>query len=295
MRIYVAGPMRGYPQHNFPAFDEAAARLRQLGHDVVNPADLDRAVGFDGHGEFDESLVPGALRRDVAAIATCDAVALLPGWQRSQGVALELAVARAIGCAVLDAATVEPMRATIVGLSGYARAGKDTLGAILVRRYGFERVSFADILRTAALALDPIVTNTSRRLSSLVRVAGWEEAKRNPEVRSLLQRLGTEVGRNLLGPDVWVRALFDSLDPAGRYVITDCRFENEAQAVKAAGGVVVRVERPGTGAINQHVSETALDDWPFDLRVQNDGTVDDLTAAAAEVVALAEPGYCLAA
>ena len=49
MRIYVAGPMRGFPLYNFPAFDAAAAELRRHGHTVISPADHDREMGFNEH------------------------------------------------------------------------------------------------------------------------------------------------------------------------------------------------------------------------------------------------------
>lgn len=76
MRIYIAGPMSGYPDHNFPTFNEAAALLAQLGHEPVNPA----ATGLvDGWTWKDY------LRLDVKLVANCDALALLPGWEASRG------------------------------------------------------------------------------------------------------------------------------------------------------------------------------------------------------------------
>jgi hypothetical protein len=109
MRVYLAGPMRNRPLFNFPAFDEAAYRLRSLGHDVVNPADLDRAEGFDPATSVpDDAFLRRALSRDLVAITSCDAIALLPGWQDSEGARLELSLAKMLGLAVLDAETAEP-------------------------------------------------------------------------------------------------------------------------------------------------------------------------------------------
>jgi len=59
------------------------------------------------------------------------------------------------------------------------------------------------------------------------------------------------------------------------WIITDTRFPNEAQAIKNAGGIIIRVDRPGFSAINAHPSETALDDWEFDYRI---GNASDLTS-----------------
>lgn len=112
------------------------------------------------------------------------------------------------------------------------------------------------------------------------------EQKHRMTVRELLQKVGTECMRDCLHENVWVNALFADYEcthadqaPNGldcsNWIITDCRFPNEAQAVKAHGGVVIRVERPiqekGT-----HPSETALDDWSFDHVISNDGTLEEL-------------------
>lgn len=75
-RIYLSGPMSGLPEHNYPAFNAAAARLRAQGHDVVNPAELNPDASTDWHA---------CLRRDIAALTTCNTLALMPGWEHSQG------------------------------------------------------------------------------------------------------------------------------------------------------------------------------------------------------------------
>ena len=82
MRGYIAGPMRGHERWNFPAFDECRDRGKALGHDMVSPADMDRALGFD---EFDPILPAWfdyreALRRDLIELLICDAIVMLPGW-----------------------------------------------------------------------------------------------------------------------------------------------------------------------------------------------------------------------
>lgn len=98
MRGYLAGPMRGIPLWNFPAFDDYATWLRGAGWDIVSPADLDRDAGFT---EFTETLPDGfiheALRRDVEALLTVEAIVLMPGWQDSTGAKFELSVAENLG------------------------------------------------------------------------------------------------------------------------------------------------------------------------------------------------------
>jgi nucleoside 2-deoxyribosyltransferase len=109
MKLYLAGPMRGLPAFNFPAFNEAAALLRAAGHEVFSPADRDSHVGFDPTGmagtdaELDRAhfSVREALGADLGWIcAEADAIALLDGWERSLGTAAEVATARALGLPV---------------------------------------------------------------------------------------------------------------------------------------------------------------------------------------------------
>ena len=108
MRIYVAGPMRGRANFNFPAFHEAAGRLRGWGHVVFSPAERDLdAVGdiFSGTrgdlSEIPQFSLRDALAADVVWIAlNADAVAVLDGWEDSKGAQAEVALARALGLLV---------------------------------------------------------------------------------------------------------------------------------------------------------------------------------------------------
>lgn len=121
MRVYIAGPMTGYPLHNFPAFEQAAEQWRAAGHDVVSPVDLTRTqfrarfgVEFDP-ATSDPAVMAGGdiyrdfLREDIRHILECDAIALLPGWEQSKGVAVELTVARAMKLKEFDALTGHPL------------------------------------------------------------------------------------------------------------------------------------------------------------------------------------------
>ena len=90
-RIYVSGPMTGLPQLNFPAFHTAAAALRKLGHEVVNPAELNP----DPSAAWDQ-----CMRADIKALCDCDGLALLPGWEDSKGAHLEVHIAHRIGIKV---------------------------------------------------------------------------------------------------------------------------------------------------------------------------------------------------
>lgn len=96
MKIYVAGPMRGIPEFNFPAFHVAAAKLRAEGHLVFNPAERD----IQHHDGFN---LREALKDDLEFICLhADAVAVLPGWESSKGAQAEVATAKALGLAIIE-------------------------------------------------------------------------------------------------------------------------------------------------------------------------------------------------
>lgn len=187
----------------------------------------------------------------------------------------------------------------IIGLTGVARAGKDTIGQILHDLYGYHLASYSDILNKALYTLDreggddfsisiPMLANFGRmtiyeRYSDLVDRVGYEEAKEFAGVRKALQVMGTEVGRNLLGDNIWVEALFKNL-PKGLVAITNVRFPNEYDAVKARGGEVWRVSRPGYEPSNGHISDTALDDYLADAWFYNEGTKRELADKVMKVL-----------
>jgi hypothetical protein len=169
----------------------------------------------------------------------------------------------------------------IIAISGYARSGKDTIGDILVS-LGFQKVAFADKLREALLELNPIITfdtisNQPIRYNEIIDLVGYERAKTiYPEIRNLLQKLSTQVGRNVLDEDIWINLLTSKLTKNNNWVITDCRFPNEAQAIKNYDGNIWQVVRPDICAANSHISEHALNGFNFDQVIINDGTIEDL-------------------
>jgi dephospho-CoA kinase len=159
-----------------------------------------------------------------------------------------------------------------IGLSGWARSGKDTVADYLVEQHGFTRVAFADPMREALLALDPYIPiwGGSMKLSTLVKISGWDKLKENsPEVRELLQRMGTEVGRELFHPNFWVDQAMKKAGQYDKVVFSDCRYLNEANAIKNLNGKVWRISRPGVFAANSHGSEHDLDNYNFDLNIEN--------------------------
>jgi hypothetical protein len=156
------------------------------------------------------------------------------------------------------------MNPTIVGLVGNAGAGKDTAAEVFFRA-GYQRAAFADPIKTIA-----------------VQHYGWNGVK-DERGRKLLQDLGM-AGREF-DPEVWIRHMRWS-NPI-RYgkpcVITDVRFENEAQWIRRQKGKLVRIVRPDIVQI-QHVSETEQKSIACHYEIVNAGTVQDLHKVVEDLI-----------
>jgi len=166
----------------------------------------------------------------------------------------------------------------IIGLTGYAQSGKDTVADILVENYGYQRVAFADPIRDLLYEANPMLKE-GYRVQGLVDVYGWDRVKVDyPEARDLLQRLGVGA-RKTFGEDFWIEQALKGLKLFGNanYVITDVRFPNEAIAIRKYDNAQVwRIKRNGVNAVNQHVSETAMDGEKVDQIFMNTGSLEDL-------------------
>lgn len=177
----------------------------------------------------------------------------------------------------------------IIGFSGRLRSGKDTAGEVLTAA-GWYHGSFAKAIKLFVYRLNPIIPSPecsrNYRLAELVDFEGWESVKdRYPEARALLQRCGMDAGRATLGNDVWVNAAMAAVPEGEDAVFTDVRFPNEADAIRARGGIVVRVERPGYGPNSgEHPSESSMDGYGFDAVLTNDGTLTELQQQVVDLV-----------
>jgi Domain of unknown function (DUF4406) len=97
MRWYIAGPMTGHKDLNFPAFNAEAQRLRSLGYEVVNPAEINSDPNAGWHE---------CMRKDIKELMGCDGVALLPGWESSRGARLEHTIASGLEMFICPAASI---------------------------------------------------------------------------------------------------------------------------------------------------------------------------------------------
>jgi hypothetical protein len=171
----------------------------------------------------------------------------------------------------------------LIATSGFKGSGKDTIADYLVSRYGYTKIAFAAPLKSLLLTLNPVVVgdivdSSPARLSVLVDGHGWDYAKREySEVRRLMQVFGTELMRNNFGENVWVDLLDRSYPDLseGRYVISDCRFPNEADFVHSRAGDVVWIDRPGVVS-DGHASEGIAVRVKADYVLTNDDTIEEL-------------------
>jgi hypothetical protein len=175
-----------------------------------------------------------------------------------------------------------------IALLGLPRSGKDTAADTLVTELFYERVAFADPLKEMALEIDPWITYTfdseinagihAVRLSTLIEHVGWEHAKDEyPEVRRILQHVGQSIRKR--DPDYWLRIGLTALEGVAARgfpaVVTDCRYPNEAEALRERAFMFIRIERPSANAPS-HESDTALADYPTDGVIQNTGSLASL-------------------
>lgn len=171
---------------------------------------------------------------------------------------------------------------SLIGLYSPApQSGKTTVANSLQAR-GYEKVAFADPIRTMAISL---LTSLGLSESEACRLCFTDKheliAPIKVTARHLMQTLGTEYGRACIHPHLWVMCwqhkVTTHLQAGNSVVCDDVRFPNEAQAILSLGGELWHIHRPGALRGTTHSSEGALDDFPhFHRHIVNAGTLDDL-------------------
>lgn len=168
------------------------------------------------------------------------------------------------------------MAPRLIGLCGGAGAGKNTVADVL-SAYGYANFGFADPVYAAVSAAIGVPEQHLRERATKESPIDW--LGKSP--RELLQTLGTEWGRNLVRQDIWIQAAMRKARLLSKACITDVRFQNEAEAIRSAGGVVWRITRPETflhGHAAAHSSEAGIGDDLVDQVISNDGTIAELKA-----------------
>lgn len=193
----------------------------------------------------------------------------------------------------------------IIAISGKMRHGKDTIGDRLISKYGFKPLRFADKVKEICINYDNSTSQLRKEWNRKVAEEVLNDVGRFKEVDSLMQQVCPGVWKRLtheecfgektrysrltmqefaqgmrhLDPDCWVRYVLNmGKKNEGRWVITDIRYKNEAFAVEATeNSQIWRVTRdipPPMGS--DHISEIDLDDYPFEVYIDNDGSIEKL-------------------
>lgn len=169
----------------------------------------------------------------------------------------------------------------LIGLCGAAGCGKTTVAESLRDQHGFTLISFADPLYAAVSAITGLSIDELR--DRRIKEAPLPGIGRSP--RFLLQTLGTEWGRDMVSPTLWIDLAMSRAARAENAVIADVRFDNEAQAIRARGGRVFYIMRKGWACLQAdtsgHSSERGVSIENIDGYITNDGTLDQLLEAAA--------------
>jgi hypothetical protein len=170
----------------------------------------------------------------------------------------------------------------LIGITGKAGTGKDTLADYLVEKHGFHRYGFADPIKELLNEffgwkphqwLDRDWKESPQIIDGSIPGLSWSP-------RQLAQWLGTEVGRNTFGQDCWIKRFeryyecLDSFDPgATRFVISDVRFNNEAVAIRRMGGTIIHLTRTGLNEVSSHISEAGIEGDFINIHYANNGTI----------------------
>lgn len=180
----------------------------------------------------------------------------------------------------------------LIGITGKARSGKDTIADYLLQHKWFETISFANpVKRGIQAAFNLPADKLNEDKEQIIPELGYSK-------RQLYQLFGTEFGRNILGEDIWVKSAQLTLnkivershkqpgifiDVPG-VVISDVRFDNEAEFVKKNNGIIVEVRRESATAVNDHVSEAGINPMLIDYVIENNGTIQQLNDRINEIL-----------
>lgn len=173
----------------------------------------------------------------------------------------------------------------IIAFTGYKQSGKDTAANYLVREHSYKKIAFADPIREICEKLNPIVGDMvldyhlgsygvqaniyQVRYNVAVDYFGYDKAKnRYPEMRRILQKIGTEVGREMFDENIWVDWALSRMKRGDNIAVSDLRFKNEEEAIRSMGGWIIRLVREDLDS--DHPSETEIQNIDADWTIINE-------------------------
>lgn len=170
------------------------------------------------------------------------------------------------------------MHYPVIGITGRAYSGKDTVAGFILAHTGGYQYSFADPIRgmLTVLGINMHDPYWKARKEEIIPAIG-----KSP--RQIMQTLGTDWGRKMVHPDLWLTMASQALINNGPgMVIADVRFDNEAEWVRKMGGRIIHVERGARPEVAEHESENGVKALPEDLVLVNNSSLEDLQAMVQE-------------
>lgn len=177
----------------------------------------------------------------------------------------------------------------LIGITGHKYSGKSTVARLLHNATGYQVVSFADKLKDVTCVLSGCTREDledydfkeTRLVPDYLRP--YCGNAKEPTFRAFLQHFGSEVMRGV-NDNIWIDCTLSNCDE--NCIVSDCRFPNEAKAVKERGGIVIKVVRPDAKSEDTHQSETLIDDIDADYTLWNDTSLENLVANVDSLVRL---------
>lgn len=168
----------------------------------------------------------------------------------------------------------------LIGIHGKAQSGKDTVARFIKRETGGYIYSLTTPIRQMLKCIGVDFDDhdwIERHKEDVIPVIG-----KSP--RQLMQTLGTEWGRDLINPNLWIMLATHELQDLGEgMIVPDVRFDNEARWVRNQGGLLIHVRRNETRQVSAHSSENGIRVAPGDIVIENNGTLEDLQLRVAEI------------
>jgi hypothetical protein len=167
------------------------------------------------------------------------------------------------------------------------QSGKSTCADYLVNNYNYEKVALASSLKRMIQLLLQDLGFSSEDIQEMLYGSKKEYILTelgNKSTRQLMQLLGTEFGRNLITPNIWLKTTQREisnimLNGSGRVVVEDLRLLNEADYFKNKDFKIVKIIRPDNTLKSQHSSESALENYNFDYTIINNSSLSNLYKA----------------
>lgn len=189
----------------------------------------------------------------------------------------------------------------VIGISGAKRSGKNTFASMLSEELNNQGIvtqddSWAMLLKQSAYESLGFAPNIEQKLynewadafkqgHSLQITNSLGEVIHSITGREFLQKFGTEGHRNIFGSDFWVKELWAKYENSDLdvLIITDCRYDNEAESIRERGGTMVKINNPRADKVNDaHPSEQGISQSLIDIEIDNDSTLEELRLKAKE-------------